>query len=96
MMNSVEIASAHARLDGWTLTTFGEAIEKTFTFKDFEQAFGFMTRAAAAAEKLDHHPDWRNAYNQVHVRLSTHEARQGQSGLTTLDFALAAEFDALV
>jgi len=94
-MNSIEIARAHARLEGWSLTTFGEAIEKTFNFDDFKQAFAFMTRAAEVAEKLDHHPDWRNAYNQVHVRLSTHESQQGQIGLTALDFTLAAELDAL-
>jgi len=94
-MNSIEIARAHARLEGWSLTTFGEAIEKTFIFDDFKQAFAFMTRAAEVAEKLDHPPDWRNAYNQVHVRLSTHEAQQGQRGLTALDFTLAAELDAL-
>ena len=73
-----------AKLKGWS--DAGDAIAKTFTFRDFNEAFGFMTRAALVAEKMDHHPDWKNVYKTVEVRLSTHDA----GGVTALDFKLAA------
>ena len=60
-------------------------------FKDFNQAFGFMTRAALIAEKMDHHPEWFNVYKNVEVTLSTHDA----GGVTELDIKLAAEMDKL-
>ncbi len=66
-------------------------IEKTFTFADFNEAFGFMTRAAMWAEKWDHHPDWSNSYRTVKVRLTTHS----QGGLSARDVKLAAKIDAL-
>ena len=62
-----------------------EAIAKTFIFKDFNEAFGFMTRAALVAEKRDHHPEWRNVYKTVEVVLATHDA----GGVTALDIELA-------
>ena len=65
------------------------AVTKTFTFKDFNAAFGFMTRAALAAEKLDHHPEWFNVYNRVEVLLATHDA----DGVTELDVTLAKIMD---
>lgn len=75
--------------NGWTV---GEtAVEKTFHFDDFNEAFGFMTRAAMWAEKWDHHPDWSNSYRTVTVRLTTHSAK----GLTVKDVKLAAKMDAL-
>ncbi len=83
-------AAADARLSalaGWTLQ--GEKLHKTFTFRDFSEAFGFMARVALLAEKLDHHPDWANAWNRVTVDLTTHDA----GGLTELDFRLAAEMN---
>ncbi len=64
---------------------------RTFRFESFVQAFGFMAAAALEAEKLDHHPDWSNLYNQVHVRLRTHTP----DGLTTLDLELAQRMSAL-
>ena len=67
----------------------GDAITKKFVFKDFNQAFGFMTRAALIAEKLDHHPEWFNVYKTVEVTLSTHDA----GGLTELDVKLAEAMD---
>ena len=67
------------------------ALEKTFVFGDFVQAFGFMTRAAMVAEKMDHHPEWFNVYRTVAVTLSTHDA----GGLTERDVELAEKMDAL-
>lgn len=92
-----ERISAEARkealggLAGWTETPGREAIGKTFTFKDFNEAFGFMTRAALVAEKMDHHPEWRNVYRTVEVALSTHDA----GGVTALDVELARSMNAI-
>ena len=77
-------AAVHA-LPGWQLLSDREAIRKTFRFRDFNAAFGWMTRVALVAEKLDHHPEWTNVYNRVEVTLSTHDA----GGLTQLDLTLA-------
>jgi 4a-hydroxytetrahydrobiopterin dehydratase len=83
--------SALARLDGWKEVDGRDAIAKTFTFKDFNAAFGFMTRVALFAEKRDHHPEWSNVYRTVAVTLSTHDA----GGLTDLDIELAETMDRL-
>jgi len=83
--------AATAELDGWTLEEGGLAITRRFKFSDFSAAFGFMARAALAAEKLDHHPEWSNVYNRVEVRLTTHSA----GGLTGRDFELARMMDAI-
>jgi 4a-hydroxytetrahydrobiopterin dehydratase len=83
------VAEALARLDGWTLADDGKSIRRRFEFGNFSEAFAFMTRAALAAEKLDHHPDWSNVYKTVDVTLNTHDA----GGLTELDFKLAASMD---
>jgi 4a-hydroxytetrahydrobiopterin dehydratase len=80
-----EIETALKELGGWSLEEGSAAIARTFIFKNFSEAFGFMTRAALAAEKLDHHPEWSNVYKTVEVRLTTHDA----GGLTALDFDLA-------
>jgi 4a-hydroxytetrahydrobiopterin dehydratase len=77
--------AALARLSGWSEMTGRDAITKKFVFKDFNQAFGFMTRAALVAEKMDHHPEWFNVYKTVDVTLSTHDA----GGVTELDVKLA-------
>ena len=76
-------------LDGWALEDGGAAILRSFTFKNFNEAFGFMARCALAAEKMDHHPEWSNVYKRVEVRLSTHDA----GGLTALDFELARKMN---
>ena len=81
--------SALARLSGWSEVAGRDAITKTFTFKDFNQAFGFMTRAALVAEKMDHHPEWSNVYKTVAVTLFTHDA----GGVTELDVKLAEAMD---
>jgi 4a-hydroxytetrahydrobiopterin dehydratase len=83
--------AALARLSGWSEVEGRDAIAKTFTFKDFNAAFGFMTRVALVAEKLDHHPEWSNVYKTVNVTLATHDA----GGLTGLDIELAQAMDRL-
>ena len=83
--------AALARLAGWSEAAGRDAITKKFTFKDFNQAFGFMTRAALVAEKMDHHPEWFNVYRTVEVTLATHDA----GGLTELDVKLAEAMDRL-
>jgi 4a-hydroxytetrahydrobiopterin dehydratase len=83
--------SALGRLKGWSEVNGRDAITKKFVFADFNQAFGFMTRAALVAEKLDHHPEWFNVYKNVDVTLSTHDA----GGLTDLDIKLAEMMDKL-
>jgi 4a-hydroxytetrahydrobiopterin dehydratase len=83
-------AQALAGLDGWTAAEGRDAIAKTFRFKGFGQAFAFMTRAALAAERLDHHPEWFNVYSRVDVTLTTHDA----DGVTELDVKLAKIMDA--
>lgn len=81
--------AALAQLDGWSAVPGRDAIARTYRFKDFAQAFAFMTRAALAAEKLDHHPEWLNVYNRVEVTLATHDA----GGVTELDVKLARIMD---
>ena len=77
-------------LPGWSLAKSSKRrLHRTFTFRDFSEAFAFMTRAALAAEKMNHHPDWSNAWNKVTVDLNTHDA----GGITELDFKLAAEMN---
>lgn len=78
-------------LAGWTEVQGREAIGKTFVFKDFNEAFGFMARAALVAEKMDHHPEWRNVYKTVEVVLSTHDA----GGVTARDIELAKAMNAI-
>jgi len=83
--------SALTRLSGWSVVTGRDAITKKFVFKDFNEAFGFMTRAALVAEKMDHHPEWFNVYKTVEVTLSTHDA----GGVTELDIKLAEAMNRL-
>jgi 4a-hydroxytetrahydrobiopterin dehydratase len=83
--------SALGKLSGWSETPGRDAISKKFVFADFSAAFGFMTRAALVAEKLDHHPEWFNVYKTVEVTLSTHDA----GGLTELDVKLAEAMNKL-
>lgn len=83
------IRAALAELDGWELADDGLSIRRVFTFRNFSEAFGFMSRVALAAEKMDHHPDWSNVYRTVDVTLNTHDA----GGLTELDFKLAKKMN---
>jgi 4a-hydroxytetrahydrobiopterin dehydratase len=82
-------AAALGQLPGWSAADGRDAIVKTFTFADFNAAFGFMTRVAIMADKLDHHPEWFNVYNRVEVTLATHDA----DGVTELDVTLAQFMD---
>ncbi|WP_323007312.1 4a-hydroxytetrahydrobiopterin dehydratase [Pseudorhodobacter sp.] len=77
--------------NGWAMDAGRDAISKTFIFRNFIEAFGFMTRAALWAEKWDHHPEWSNVYKTVHVTLLTHDVE----GLTELDIKLATKLDSL-
>ena len=79
------VAAELRKLNGWSLEKGN--LHRVFEFKDFSAAFGFMARVALAAEKMDHHPDWSNAWNKVTVDLSTHSA----GGLTKNDFDLAGK-----
>ena len=80
---------ALARLGGWSEVKGRDAISKKFVFADFNEAFGFMARAALLAEKMDHHPDWSNAYKTVEVTLSSHDA----DGVSERDIRLAKAMD---
>jgi 4a-hydroxytetrahydrobiopterin dehydratase len=84
-------ASALQELSGWSDVTGRDAIAKTFSFKDFNEAFGFMARVALVAEKHDHHPEWRNVYKTVEVVLTTHDA----GGVTALDVDLARAMNSI-
>lgn len=79
------------RLSGWSAVQNRDAITRKFTFRDFRQAFAFMTRVAEVAEEMNHHPEWFNVYKTVEVTLSTHDA----GGLTDLDVKLAEAMDRL-
>lgn len=86
-MTDIDISALAAT--GWARSPDGKAIEKTFKFGSFTQAFGFMTQAAIHAEKINHHPEWFNVYSRVEVRLTTHDA----GGLSPLDVKLAGIMD---
>lgn len=84
--------AAITQLNGWSVAPdHNDAIAKTFKFADFNEAFGFMTRVALMADKLDHHPEWFNVYNRVEVLLTTHDA----DGVTDLDVTLAKFMDSI-
>ena len=80
---------ALGELEGWSAQSGRDAIAKTFKFKSFIEAFGFMTRVALHAEKMNHHPEWSNVYNSVSITLTTHDAE----GLTELDVKLARKIE---
>lgn len=90
MLTKSELDEALTGLPGWTFDAARNGIAKSFRFGDFNEAFGFMTRVALAAEKADHHPDWSNAWNRVDILLSTHS----EGGVTAKDIALAKAIEA--
>ena len=91
-LNDVERAALPATLPAWSILNDRDAIQRKVAFRNFREAFGFMTQVALLAERQDHHPEWFNAYNKVEITLSTHDA----GGLTVLDVRLAKAIDKLV
>ena len=88
-LSKTEVANKLKRLSGWKLVKGRNAITKTFKFKNFTEAFGWMTSMALYAEKKDHHPEWFNVYSTVEVTLSTHDS----GGVTNLDLDMAREMN---
>lgn len=88
-LSAAERAAALAELTSWKVVAGRDAIQQTFRFEDFNQAFGFMARVALQAEKMNHHPEWFNVYHRVDVVLSTHDA----GGLSARDIRLAHFID---
>lgn len=88
-LKRTEVAAALKRLKHWKTKAQGSAITRTFVFADFNEAFGFMSRAALVAEKMNHHPDWSNSYKTVEVTLTSHDS----GGLTERDLTLAKAMD---
>ena len=88
-LTKTEVTQKLKRLSGWKMVKGRNAITKTFKFKDFMQAFGWMTAMAIYAEKKDHHPEWFNVYNRVEVVLTTHDA----GGISQLDIDMARFMD---
>ena len=86
-LDADQISAALADVPGWTVQE--GKLHREFRFRDFNQAFGFMTRAALHAESMDHHPEWFNVYSRVVVDLVTHDA----DGITPLDFSLASKMN---
>ncbi len=91
-LSEAEVQSLLAAHPAWTLRQDGKALLRTFRFKDFNQAFGFMTRVALYADKADHHPEWFNVYNRVEVTLTTHDA----DGLSARDAAMVAAIEEML
>ena len=91
-LTEAERGALAGKLPGWSLVQGREAIERSFRFRDFSEAWGFMNRVALLAESQNHHPDWSNVYNRVRIELSTHDA----GGLTDNDMKLAQAINALL
>ncbi|MEP7239303.1 MAG: 4a-hydroxytetrahydrobiopterin dehydratase [Devosia sp.] len=89
-LDESEIEAARSKLGAWSFAD--GAMSRDFKFRDFSEAFAFMTRVALLAQSADHHPEWSNVYNKVTIRLTTHDA----GGLSDKDVALATSIDKLV
>lgn len=92
VLSDAAIGKALVDINGWQKSAAKPAIEKTFFFKNFVDAFGFMTKVALLCEKLDHHPEWSNVYRTVAITLTTHDS----GGVTPLDVTLAAQIEGLL
>ena len=90
-LSEEKVSAALSELDGWQRVEGRDAITRSFQFGNFVEAFGFMTKCALVAEKMDHHPEWSNVYKNVEVTLTTHSA----DGVTDLDIKLARQMDRL-
>jgi 4a-hydroxytetrahydrobiopterin dehydratase len=91
LLSDEELQVALRNLPEWRKVAGRNAISRTFGFTTFREAFGFMTRVALLAERMDHHPEWSNIYNRVDVTLATHS----RGGITELDLEMAKEMDTL-
>jgi len=91
-LTDAERADLATTLPDWSLVAGRDAIARTFEFRDFNEAFGFMCRVALLAERQDHHPEWSNVWNRVSITLSTHES----GGLSRRDVKLAQAIDGLL
>lgn len=91
VLDAEQLQAALAELPGWRLKEDRKALAREFRFPDFAQAFGFMARVALLAEKQDHHPDWSNVYNVVHIELTSHDA----GGPTERDLQMARAIQAI-
>jgi len=89
-LSEVEISSVIAQLAGWSVVDY--KLQKNFKFRNFVDAFGFISKVAIIAEKMDHHPEFFNVYNKVKIDLTTHDA----GGISALDFELAQKIDKLL
>jgi len=92
VLSNDDLSALSRNLPDWTLESDRKAISRTLKFADFKQAFAFMTRVAAEADRMDHHPEWSNVYNTVSIRLTTHDS----GGLTESDIRLARLIDRAV
>ena len=86
-----EVQTKKLLANGWSLVLDRDAIKKVYSFKNFVEAFGWMTKVAISAEKMNHHPEWQNVFNKVEVILTTHDV----GGLSKLDISLAIKMDEL-
>jgi 4a-hydroxytetrahydrobiopterin dehydratase len=91
-LTAKEREAALLSLKGWLYDDAADAISRDFKFKDFSEAFGFMTRVALLAQAADHHPEWSNVYNKVSITLTTHD----EQGLSKKDVQLAGDIDRLI
>ncbi len=92
LLNAADRAAALAELTDWQEVEGRDAIQRSFKFRDFNAAWGFMSRVALASEKMDHHPEWSNVYNRVEVLLTSHDVK----GLSQRDVDLAKQIDGFV
>lgn len=90
-LTEAECVAAQQKLPDWSLDDSSSALSRSFRFTDFAEAFAFMTRVALMAERMHHHPDWRNSYNRVDITLTTHDAE----GLTSKDVLLGRAIDSV-
>lgn len=88
-LNPTQLVEATAQLPAWTLNADGTALARQFTFVDFAQAFGFMAQVALWAEAANHHPEWHNVYNRLHITWTTHDV----AGVSDNDIRMAHQCD---
>jgi len=95
-MRIISKPDAESQTEGWVGVPDREALEKSYHFRNFTEAFGFLTRVSLLAEKADHHPEIFNVYHKVHLTLTTHDAGEEGEGITEKDIDLATAIDKLI